>query len=59
VDLGFEDETFRVHQQVTLAALDLLASVVTALFSAYCSSLYRLRIHYACTGLRIPLQANS
>jgi hypothetical protein len=35
VNLGFEDETFGVHQQVTLPALDLLSSVITALFSAH------------------------
>jgi hypothetical protein len=35
VDLGFEHETFGVHQYVTLSAFDLLASVITALFSAH------------------------
>ena len=28
VDLGFEDETLGVHQDVALSAFDLLASVV-------------------------------
>jgi hypothetical protein len=35
MDLCLEDETFGVHQQVTLTAFDLLASVITALFSAH------------------------
>jgi hypothetical protein len=39
VDLGFEDETFGVCQQVTLTPLDLLASVITPIFSAYCTTL--------------------
>jgi hypothetical protein len=34
VDLGFEYETLCVHQDMALTALDLLASVVTALCSA-------------------------
>src|SRR5215207_723831 len=41
-----------------LAALDLLATVVTALFSPYRGRLDRLRIHHSCAGLRIPFQAN-
>jgi hypothetical protein len=35
MDLRFEDETFGVYQQVTLTPLDLLASVITSIFSAY------------------------
>jgi hypothetical protein len=46
MDLGFEHEAFRIYQQVTLSAFDLLGSIVTALFSAYCGSLDRLGIHY-------------
>jgi hypothetical protein len=34
VDLGFEYETLCVHQDVALAALDLLATIVTALLCA-------------------------
>ncbi len=33
MDLCLEDETLSVHEQVALAALDLLTSVVAALFS--------------------------
>src|SRR3712207_4996748 len=58
VDLRLEHEAFGVYQQVALSALYLLASVVTALFSAYCGTLDRLGIHYACTGVRISPQAN-
>jgi hypothetical protein len=38
---------------VTLTALDLLASVVAALFSAYRGTLDRLAIHHARAGLGI------
>jgi hypothetical protein len=40
VDLGFEQETLGVHQDMALSALYLLASIVTALFSAHRSALY-------------------
>jgi len=43
---------------MALAALYLLASVVTALFSAHCGTLDRLGINHPCTGLRISFQAN-
>jgi hypothetical protein len=59
VDLGFEDETFGVYQQVTLTPLDLLASVITPIFAAYCGTLDRLAIHHAGAGLRISVQANT
>src|ERR687898_3208903 len=58
VELGFEDETLGVHQDMALTPFDLLASVVAALLSAHRGALYRLRIHHARTGLRVPLQAN-
>src|SRR5688572_1153847 len=55
---GFEHQPLGVHQQVTLAALDLLATIVTALLSTYACRLDRLRIHYASSRLRVSLQAN-
>src|SRR4051812_46872023 len=58
VDLRLEYETLGGYQQVTLTALDLLASVVTPLFLAYRGALYRLGIHDARAWLRIPAQAN-
>src|SRR5215217_8375440 len=58
MDLCLEHETLGVYQQVTLTALNLLASVVTTLFSAHSGRFDRLGIHYACAGLRISLQAN-
>jgi hypothetical protein len=58
MDLRLEYETFGIYQDVTLTALDLLPSVVTALFSAHSGTLDSLRIHYASTGLRISFQAN-
>src|SRR5215204_2095311 len=51
-DLGFEDETFGVYQQVTLTPLDLLASIITPIFSAYCGTLDRLALHHASAGLK-------
>src|SRR5919107_3485392 len=58
VELGFEDETLGVHQDMALTPFDLLTSVVTALLSAHRGALYRLAIHHARTGLRITLQAD-
>jgi hypothetical protein len=58
VDLGFEDETFGVYQQVTLTLLDLLASVVTALSSSHAGALDRLAVHHPGARLRISFQAN-
>jgi hypothetical protein len=58
MDLGFEHQTLRVHQQVALAALDLLATVIAALFSTYPGSFDRLAVHYSCTGLRVSLEAH-
>jgi hypothetical protein len=55
MNLRFQDQTFGVYEQVTLSALHLLASVETALFSAYAGALHRLGIHYARAGLGISL----
>ena len=41
-----------------LKALDLLGSVVTALFSSHACALYRLAIHHACARLGIALVAH-
>jgi hypothetical protein len=43
---------------MSLTTFDFLASVVTTFFSAHSSSLDRLTVYYAGTGLRIPLRAN-
>src|SRR5215203_5418549 len=43
---------------MALASFDLLATIVTALFSAYSGSLYRLAIHNARTRLRVPPQSD-
>jgi hypothetical protein len=58
MNLGLEDEAFGVHQNVALTSLDLLASVITSIFSTYSGSFNRLGIDYASAGLRIPLQAH-
>src|SRR3990170_4804871 len=58
VDLRFEHETLRVHQDVALASLDLLAPVVTSIFSAHRGGLNRLGIHHARAGLRAPFKAD-
>jgi hypothetical protein len=46
VDPSLEHEAFRIHQEVRRSALDLLASVVSTLLSAYRGSLDRLAIHH-------------
>jgi hypothetical protein len=43
---------------MALTPFDLLTSVVTALLSAHRGALYRLAVHHARTGLRVPPQAN-
>jgi len=58
MDLCLEDETLGIHQKVTLTAPNLLASVVTTLFSAHSGRFDRLTVHYAGAGPRISLQAN-
>jgi hypothetical protein len=55
---GFEYEAFGVYQKMTLAALDLLAPVVTALIASHSGALDRLAVRHAGAGLRIPLQAD-
>ena len=59
VDPGFEHQTLSVYQEVSLSALDLLATVVAAFFSAHACGLDRLAVHYACARLRVSLEANS
>jgi hypothetical protein len=39
VDPGFEHQPLSVYQEVSLAALDLLAAVIAALFSTHASGL--------------------
>jgi hypothetical protein len=53
VDFGLKHEAFGDHKEVALAALDLLATIVSSLLSSYTATLDRLRIHYAGTGLGI------
>src|SRR5918994_2245406 len=43
---------------MTLSALNLLAAIVSPL-SSHAGGLYRLAIHYACTGLGISAHANA
>ena len=58
MDLRLEYETLGVYQDVALTSFDLLAPVVTPLLPAHRGGLYRLGIHHARAGLRIPFQAN-
>jgi len=58
VDVRLEYEPLGVYQQVTLSSFDLLAPVVTPMFSSYRCSLDRLRINHSGAELRISLQAN-
>ena len=58
VNLRLEHESFGVYEQMSLTTFDLLASVVTTFFSAHSSSLDRLTVYYAGTGLRVSLQSH-
>ena len=51
VYLGFEHQGFRIHEQVSLAAADLLAAIVAPLFATGPARLGRLGINYSCAGL--------
>src|SRR5215212_5900844 len=51
-------QALRIHQKVTLSALDLLATVVAAFFATHISSFDRLAVDYACAGLRIAPETN-
>jgi hypothetical protein len=46
VDLGLQDQSLRIHEQVTLSAANLLPTIVSPCFSAHPGSLCRLGIHY-------------
>ena len=46
LNLRFEHQALRIHEQMTLSSLNLLAAIVPAL-SSYAGSLHRLAIHYA------------
>jgi hypothetical protein len=52
MNLGFQDQTLGVYEQMTLSAFHLLAAVVTALITSYTSALDRLAGHYASAWLR-------
>lgn len=56
MDPGLEYQILSVHQEVALSTFDLLATVVSALFSTDTGCLDRLAIHCARAGLRISLQ---
>jgi hypothetical protein len=59
MDLGFQDQTLGVYEQMTLSPFRLLAAVVTALITSHTSALDRLAVHYANAWLRIPFLAHS
>src|SRR5918994_1497189 len=58
VDPGEEHQSLGIYEQMTLPTLDLLRSIVAALFSAHARGLHRLAIYYGGAGLGISLQAN-
>ena len=57
VNPGFERQTLRVYQEVSLSSFDLLATVVSALLSAYAGRFDRLAIYDARARLRVSLEA--
>jgi hypothetical protein len=59
VDPHFEHQLLRrVHQEVSLASLDLLGAVVSTLFAAHPGRFDRLAVDYPGAGLRVPLQTD-
>ncbi len=58
MDGGREDEPLGVHEQMALAAFDLLAPVVAA-HAADAGGLDGLRVNYARAGLRVASQAHA
>ena len=58
MNLGFEHQSFRIHEQVALPTLHLFGTVVAALFSAYTGSLDRLAIYDARARLGIPAETD-
>src|SRR5215213_6910210 len=59
VNLGLQDQSLRIHEQVSLPTANLLTTVVSPRFSAHPGSLCRLGIHYSSTGLRASPQPYS
>jgi hypothetical protein len=53
VHLSLQHQPFRIHQQVSLSASDLFATVVASLLPAYSGRLGRLRIDYPSAGMRV------
>jgi len=53
VYLRLEHEAFGVYEQVGLSAFDLLATIITSLFSAHPGGLDRLGVHYSSAGFGI------
>jgi hypothetical protein len=45
MNLGFQEQTLGVYQDVALSSFDLLPAVVTALSASYAGALDRLAIH--------------
>ncbi len=58
-NLGFQDQSLRIHEQASLPAANLLPTIVGVRFSAHLGSLCRLGIHYPSTGLRVSPQPYS
>src|SRR5829696_5405461 len=56
VDLGFEDQSFCIHQQMTLPAANLLPALVAPRFATYPGRLGRLRIDHSRAGLGVSPQ---
>ena len=59
VNLDLEYQAFRIHEQVSLAAADLLAAIAAPLFATGSARLGRLRIDYTRAGLRVSPQPYS
>jgi hypothetical protein len=53
VNLDLEHKAFGIYEQMSLSTADLLATVVTPIFSAHAGRFDRLRVNYPGTGLRV------
>src|SRR5215208_3863559 len=58
VDLCFHNQPLGVHQQMSLLAPNLLASVVAALLPAHPGGLGRLGVDDACARSRVPTRTS-
>ena len=55
MNLGFERQFLRIHQEMALSVAYLLTSVIASRFATDSGGLGRLRVHHPRVGLGVPL----